>query len=86
MATDPRLGNASLLALAAFRLQQRRQHQVPDWRYTEGISSLLASGPVLATQRPMGPVRRGHDDRDGQALGRSPHVAEGGGRWGLIRD
>jgi hypothetical protein len=52
MATDPRLGNASLLALAAFRLQQRRQHQVPDWRYTEGISSLLAAARSLPRRDP----------------------------------
>ena len=41
MATDPRLQNTALLALAAYRLRERRQREVPDWRFTEGLSSLL---------------------------------------------
>jgi hypothetical protein len=52
MATDPRLGNALLLALAAFRLQQRRQRQVPDWRYTTGLSSLLQATKTLPERSP----------------------------------
>jgi hypothetical protein len=52
MPTDPRLTNTSLLALAAYRLQQRRQHQIPDWRYTEGISALLEAARHLPTREP----------------------------------
>ena len=47
MTIDPRLTNVPLLMLAAFRVQQRRQRQVPDWRCTEGISSLLAAARSL---------------------------------------
>jgi hypothetical protein len=53
MATDPRLGNTSLLALAAFRIQQRRQQAVPDWRYTEGLAALLAAARSLPTRAPF---------------------------------
>jgi hypothetical protein len=52
MSADPRLQNVQLLTLAAFRIQQRRQHQVPDWRYTEGISSLLAAAKALPQRGP----------------------------------
>ena len=41
MSTDPRLQHVALLTLAAYRLQQRRQHEVPDWRTSEGLASLL---------------------------------------------
>ena len=40
MPTDPRLQNIALLTLAAYRLQQRLQHQVPYWRHSEGLASL----------------------------------------------
>jgi hypothetical protein len=52
MPTDPRLENSSLLMLAAFRLQQRRQQQVPDWRYTEGLASLLAASKAMPQRDP----------------------------------
>jgi hypothetical protein len=52
MGLDARLQNTALLALAAFRLQQRRQHSVPDWRYTEGISALLAAAKALPRRDP----------------------------------
>jgi hypothetical protein len=52
MATDPRLENTSLLALAAFRVQQRRQHAVPDWRHIVGISQLLEVARSLPTRGP----------------------------------
>ena len=41
MATDPRLQDVAFLALAAYRLRERRQREVPDWRFTEGLASLL---------------------------------------------
>jgi hypothetical protein len=53
MTPDPRLQDTKLLALAAFRLQQRRQHQVTDWRYTEGISALLDAARSLPKREPF---------------------------------
>jgi hypothetical protein len=47
MSADPRLTNVQLLTLAAFRLQQRRQHHVPDWRQSEGLSALLDAARSL---------------------------------------
>jgi hypothetical protein len=47
MTTDPRLRDTSLLTLAAFRIRHRRQHQVPDWRSSEGLSSLLDAARSL---------------------------------------
>jgi hypothetical protein len=42
-----------LLTLAAYRLQQRQQHQVPDWRYTTGISALLEAARSLPKREPF---------------------------------
>jgi hypothetical protein len=53
MALDARLQNTALLTLAAYRLQQRRQRQVPDWRYTEGISALLEAARSLPKREPF---------------------------------
>lgn len=52
MPTDPRLCDIQLLTLAAYRLQQRRQHQIPDWRSTEGLSALLAAARHLPQRGP----------------------------------
>jgi hypothetical protein len=52
MTTDARLTNVALLTLAAYRIQQRRQHQVPDWRSTEGLSALLAAARALPPREP----------------------------------
>jgi hypothetical protein len=52
MSTDPRLTNVALLTLAAYRIQQRRQHQVPDWRHTEGLASLLDAARHLPQRAP----------------------------------
>jgi hypothetical protein len=52
MTSDPRLQSVPLLALAAYRVQQRRQRQVPDWRYTEGISALLEAAKALPQRGP----------------------------------
>ena len=53
MISDPRLRSVELLTLAAYSLQQRRQRAVPDWRYTEGISALLAAAKALPRERPV---------------------------------
>jgi hypothetical protein len=53
MRNDPRLASVELLTLAAFRLQQRRQRQVPDWRYTEGLSALLDAARSLPKREPF---------------------------------
>jgi hypothetical protein len=52
MPVDPRLNSPALLTLAAYRLQQRRQHHVPDWRDSVGISSLLAAARHLPQRAP----------------------------------
>ena len=39
MTSDPRLLSVELLTLAAFRVQQRRQRQPPDWRSSVGLSA-----------------------------------------------
>jgi hypothetical protein len=52
MPVDPRLTNVQLLTLAAYRLQQRLKHQVPDWRHTVGISSLLEAARSLPRRGP----------------------------------
>ena len=52
MATDPRLLHTALLTLAAYRLQQRRQHQAPDWRVSVGMSSLLDAARSLPRRDP----------------------------------
>jgi hypothetical protein len=52
MPSDPRLQNTALLTLAAYRLQQRQQHLLPDWRYTEGLASLLDVARRLPTREP----------------------------------
>jgi hypothetical protein len=53
MPTDPRLDNIALLTLAAYRLQQRRQVVPrPDWRYSEGLSSLLEAAQALPERDP----------------------------------
>lgn len=52
MPIDPRLENVSFLTLAAYRLQQRRQHQVPDWRHTAGLASLLEEARHLPQRSP----------------------------------
>lgn len=41
MITDPLLQNEAFLRLAAYRRQQRRQRQGPDWRYIDGLSARL---------------------------------------------
>jgi hypothetical protein len=53
MPSDPRLENVQLLTLAAFRLQQRRQHQVPDWRSSVGLASLLDAARSLPARAPF---------------------------------
>jgi hypothetical protein len=70
MSTDPRLTNTALLTLAAYRLQQRRQHAVPDWRYTEGISSLLEAARRLPRREPWD----------------LPSVEDGGGLAKLLKE
>ena len=52
MAIDPRLQNVALLTLAAYRLRQRRQHQVPDWRGSVGLASLLEAARHLPPRDP----------------------------------
>lgn len=52
MLSDPRLSNVQLLTLAAYRIQQRRQQHLPDWRYTEGISALLGAARSLPKRDP----------------------------------
>jgi hypothetical protein len=51
MAVDPRLADPILLVLAAKRRQATRH--VPDWRTTEGLSSLLAAARSLPTREPF---------------------------------
>jgi hypothetical protein len=59
---DPRLASVPLLTLAAFRVQQRRQSQPPDWRYSVGISSLLAAAKALPQRDPWDlPDLEAHD-------------------------
>ena len=73
MPIDARLENAALLTLAAWRLQQRRQAartQPPDWRYTEGLASLLEAARALPK-------------RDPWAL---PDLQDSGGLAGLLAD
>jgi hypothetical protein len=53
MTSDPRLQSVPLLALAPYRVQQRRQHQVPDWRYTEGLAALLDAARSLPRREPF---------------------------------
>ena len=53
MTIDPRLTNVPLLTLAAFRIQQRRQHQAPDWRTTQGLASLLEAARSLPKREPF---------------------------------
>jgi hypothetical protein len=50
MPSDPRLADMTLLVLAARRCQARTQ--LPDWRSTEGISSLLAAAKALPQRGP----------------------------------
>jgi hypothetical protein len=52
MITDPRLTNVALLSLAAFRVQQRRQHQTPRWQDTEGLCALLEASRRLPQRGP----------------------------------
>jgi hypothetical protein len=49
--SDPRLADPILLALAAKRCQARQQ--VPDWRASEGLSSLLAAARALPRREPF---------------------------------
>jgi hypothetical protein len=44
---DARLTDVSLLTLAAFRVRERRQRQIPDWRFSVGISQLLEAARAL---------------------------------------
>ena len=53
MRNDPRLASVELLTLAAYRIQQRRQRAVPDWRYTEGLSALLDAARHLPKREPF---------------------------------
>jgi hypothetical protein len=52
MPSDPRLQNVQLLTLAAYRLQQRQQRAVPDWRTSVGMSSLLEAARHLPRREP----------------------------------
>jgi hypothetical protein len=55
MTIDPRLANAALLTLAAYRVQQRRQvarTQPPNWQQTTGISALLEAARALPRRDP----------------------------------
>jgi hypothetical protein len=52
MPIDSRLTDVSLLTLAAFRVQRRRQRAVPDWRQSVGLSSLLAAARSLPQRGP----------------------------------
>jgi hypothetical protein len=73
MNVDPRLTSTELLALAAFRVHQRRQAartQPPDWRYTEGLASLLEAARALPQRGPWD----------------LPSVEESGGLAGLLAD
>jgi hypothetical protein len=51
MSVDPRLAHPVLLALAAKRVQARRQ--APDWRTTTGLASLLEAARALPTREPF---------------------------------
>jgi hypothetical protein len=53
MPIDPRLRDVQLLTLAAYRLQQRRQQQVPDWRQAEGLAALLDAARHLPRREPF---------------------------------
>ena len=56
MPTDPRLLSTEFLAIAAYRLQQRRQAArtaPPDWRYSEGLASLLEAARHLPQRGPF---------------------------------
>jgi hypothetical protein len=52
MPSDPRLQDIQLLTLAAYRLQQRQQRAVPDWRYSVGMSALLEAARHLPRRGP----------------------------------
>ena len=55
MATDPRLQDVQLLAVAAYRVHQRREaarKQPPDWRFSVGISTLLEAARALPRRDP----------------------------------
>jgi hypothetical protein len=52
MSVDPRLQNVQLLALAAFRIQQRQQRAVPDWQHTVGLAALLEAAKQLPPREP----------------------------------
>ena len=67
---DPRLAVGEVLYLAAFRLRKRRQHLVPDWRSTVGLSSLLAAAKALPERSPWS----------------LPSVEEGGGLARLLAE
>jgi hypothetical protein len=41
-----------LLTLAAYRLQQRQQHHLPDWRHAEGLCALLEAAKRLPQRGP----------------------------------
>jgi hypothetical protein len=53
MPVDPRLRDVQLLVLAAYRLQQRRQHQAPRWQDTEGLCALLEASRRLPHREPF---------------------------------
>jgi hypothetical protein len=50
MSVDPRLADMTILVLAAKRCQAARQ--APDWRTSEGLSSLLAAARSLPRRDP----------------------------------
>ena len=85
MATDPRLQHVALLALAAYRLQQRRQRAVPDWRYSEGLASLLEAARHLPPRDPVELPRPRRRGQHGAAPEGSPGVGAGATPWRLIR-
>lgn len=52
MITDPLLQSEEFLRLAAYRRQQRRQRQRPDWRYIDGLSARLMEAKTLPQHDP----------------------------------
>ena len=50
MMADPRLQSVSLLTLAAMRARRRRQ--MPDWRQSTGLASLLLAARSLPRRDP----------------------------------